>query len=148
MKDDHHLRIAIQETSRTEAAAGDTPVHQLHQLEENCGPSGPAGQLNPFARPRSPRLSPVWGRFYNRAVSRKTGHQDMSHPQTPRRPPVGVMCPTCGQRFQANQTPSMPFCSWRCRQIDLGKWLSEEHGVPIERESPEDDGYSPEVSDE
>ena len=26
----------------------------------------------------------------------------------------------------------MPFCSERCRLIDLGRWLDEEIGVPVE----------------
>lgn len=28
----------------------------------------------------------------------------------------------------------MPFCSERCRQIDLGRWLGEEYGLPLEPE--------------
>jgi len=27
----------------------------------------------------------------------------------------------------------MPFCSDRCRLIDLGRWLDEKQGLPIER---------------
>jgi endogenous inhibitor of DNA gyrase (YacG/DUF329 family) len=34
----------------------------------------------------------------------------------------------------------LPFCSERCRQIDLGRWFSEEYGLPIEREEPDDFG--------
>lgn len=36
----------------------------------------------------------------------------------------------------------MPFCSSRCRQIDLGRWLDEGYGLPIEPENevPDDDG--------
>ncbi|MCL4169284.1 UNVERIFIED_CONTAM: hypothetical protein GTU68_027619 [Idotea baltica] len=26
----------------------------------------------------------------------------------------------------------MPFCSPRCKQIDLGLWLNEAHGMPYE----------------
>jgi endogenous inhibitor of DNA gyrase (YacG/DUF329 family) len=28
----------------------------------------------------------------------------------------------------------LPFCSDRCRQIDLGRWLDERHGLPVELE--------------
>lgn len=28
----------------------------------------------------------------------------------------------------------MPFCSDRCRLIDLGRWLHEEYSMPIERD--------------
>ena len=30
----------------------------------------------------------------------------------------------------------MPFCSPRCRQIDLGHWLQEDYGLPYESEQP------------
>ena len=36
----------------------------------------------------------------------------------------------------------MPFCSDRCKQIDLGRWLREVYSVPVERdpdEQPEGD---------
>jgi len=34
----------------------------------------------------------------------------------------------------------MPFCSPRCRQIDLGRWLDEGYGLPYEsEEQPPDD---------
>ncbi len=26
----------------------------------------------------------------------------------------------------------MPFCSLRCKRIDLGRWLDEAYGVPVE----------------
>jgi endogenous inhibitor of DNA gyrase (YacG/DUF329 family) len=32
----------------------------------------------------------------------------------------------------------MPFCSDRCRQIDLGRWLDEGYSVPVEREGLDD----------
>ncbi len=28
----------------------------------------------------------------------------------------------------------MPFCSERCRLLDLGRWLEEKHGLPAESE--------------
>jgi endogenous inhibitor of DNA gyrase (YacG/DUF329 family) len=28
----------------------------------------------------------------------------------------------------------MPFCSPRCKQVDLGRWLDERYSLPIERE--------------
>jgi len=44
----------------------------------------------------------------------------------------------------------MPFCSPRCRQIDLGRWLKEAYGVPCQREEEEDEDEEeePEGSDE
>lgn len=42
---------------------------------------------------------------------------------------VGVRCPTCGRRGAWFTTPYGPFCSHRCKLIDLGKWLGEEHAI-------------------
>ncbi|MEM6710144.1 MAG: DNA gyrase inhibitor YacG [Pseudomonadota bacterium] len=40
-------------------------------------------------------------------------------------------CPTCGNGavFSA-RNPDRPFCSARCRLIDLGEWASESHVIP------------------
>lgn len=38
-----------------------------------------------------------------------------------------VKCPTCGRTGLWFDGPYGPFCSKRCRLIDLGKWLGEEH---------------------
>jgi endogenous inhibitor of DNA gyrase (YacG/DUF329 family) len=40
------------------------------------------------------------------------------------------ICATCGKPFETEQSRSMPFCSPRCKQIDLGRWLDEKHQVP------------------
>lgn len=45
-----------------------------------------------------------------------------------------VRCPTCRRLFDPERTTAMPFCSPRCKQIDLGRWLKEEYGLPIEAE--------------
>ena len=47
-----------------------------------------------------------------------------------RRKPV-VLCPRCGKPvpWEAS-SPWRPFCSERCRLVDLGKWASEEYRVP------------------
>ena len=37
----------------------------------------------------------------------------------------------------------MPFCSDRCRQIDLGRWLREAYSVPVERDPDEEAEESP-----
>ncbi len=49
-----------------------------------------------------------------------------------------VFCPICGQQLDSESTQSMPFCSDRCRLIDLGRWLNEEHRLPIEPEDEEE----------
>ncbi len=41
-----------------------------------------------------------------------------------------LRCPTCKKAFDTAAAPAMPFCSERCRLIDLGRWFDEEHGLP------------------
>ena len=36
-----------------------------------------------------------------------------------------MRCPTCHNEFDEDHTPVMPFCSERCQQVDLGRWLDE-----------------------
>jgi len=43
-------------------------------------------------------------------------------------------CPTCNQPFDPQQTTAMPFCSDRCRRIDLNRWLTEEISMPLDTE--------------
>lgn len=45
-----------------------------------------------------------------------------------------LRCPTCRHMFESDYTVAMPFCSERCRQIDLGHWLDEEHSLPLDIE--------------
>jgi len=46
-------------------------------------------------------------------------------------------CPTCGRATDWSEVfPFRPFCSERCRLIDLGAWLSEEHRIPGEAADP------------
>lgn len=41
-----------------------------------------------------------------------------------------VPCPTCQtQVVWSTQSPHRPFCSDRCRLIDLGQWANEEHKI-------------------
>ena len=40
-----------------------------------------------------------------------------------------VKCPTCRKAGNWFAGDYGPFCSRRCRLIDLGKWLDEEHAV-------------------
>jgi endogenous inhibitor of DNA gyrase (YacG/DUF329 family) len=49
-----------------------------------------------------------------------------------------VRCPICDKLFEPDQTEAMPFCSPRCRQIDLGRWLDEKYGLPYESEDEPD----------
>lgn len=42
-----------------------------------------------------------------------------------------MKCPICGQPTQWKDNPDRPFCSERCRIIDLGNWASEDYRVSI-----------------
>jgi uncharacterized protein len=44
--------------------------------------------------------------------------------------PVAVKCPTCGRELEWASAPFRPFCSERCRLVDLGAWLSEQRAIP------------------
>ena len=50
-----------------------------------------------------------------------------------------VKCPTCGKEIEwgAEQT-WRPFCSERCRLIDLGEWANETHRIPGTDQLPEE----------
>ncbi len=57
-----------------------------------------------------------------------------------------VNCPHCGQPVQwlpANR--SRPFCSERCKLIDLGAWASESYRIPVQEmdETPDEDAAPP-----
>ncbi len=41
-----------------------------------------------------------------------------------------ISCPVCRRKFESETTKSPPFCSERCRLVDLKRWLSEEYAVP------------------
>lgn len=60
-----------------------------------------------------------------------------------------VRCPICGQPFELAASPTPPFCSRRCKQVDLGRWLGEEYGLPYESAEDEsqetEGGRSPDV---
>jgi uncharacterized protein len=40
-----------------------------------------------------------------------------------------MMCPICKKKEVALGDPEFPFCSERCRIIDLGNWASEKYVV-------------------
>jgi len=55
-----------------------------------------------------------------------------------------VTCPTCQQRVKwTSSNPFRPFCSERCRLIDLGAWADGQHTIPDDGD--EDDLMSGEL---
>jgi len=62
--------------------------------------------------------------------------------------PAARRCPICGK--PAEDPKQRPFCSARCRQVDLGRWFGEVYRVPAapepsdgEDEAPDDDDATP-----
>ncbi len=41
-----------------------------------------------------------------------------------------IKCPVCKRKTTWEENPYRPFCSERCKLIDLGKWAMEEYKVP------------------
>ncbi len=46
---------------------------------------------------------------------------------------IEVACPTCKKKFAYYSSEFRPFCSERCRLIDLGQWLTESYAVPVQK---------------
>lgn len=55
-----------------------------------------------------------------------------------------LKCPIC-KKDVALDDPEMPFCSERCRIIDLGNWASEKYVIPSPLQSSELEGEPDEI---
>jgi endogenous inhibitor of DNA gyrase (YacG/DUF329 family) len=44
--------------------------------------------------------------------------------------PRKLKCPTCRNETTWENNPHRPFCSDRCRLIDLGGWAQEHYRIP------------------
>lgn len=54
-----------------------------------------------------------------------------------------VRCSICHKLFDPEKSQALPFCSPRCKQIDLGRWLDERYSLPSERHHDPDDPERP-----
>lgn len=60
------------------------------------------------------------------------------------RPARKVPCPTCGQpAVFAPENPWRPFCSERCRGVDLGAWATERYRVGPSADPADNTGDDP-----
>jgi uncharacterized protein len=58
--------------------------------------------------------------------------------------PTTVKCPTCRRPVEwSPDSPHRPFCSERCRLIDLGAWFNEDRGIPDESPASDDSAPGP-----
>jgi uncharacterized protein len=51
-----------------------------------------------------------------------------------------VKCPRCGKEVTYENNPFRPFCSQRCKLIDLGKWASGEFKITGQSSDEEETG--------
>jgi uncharacterized protein len=57
-----------------------------------------------------------------------------------------VACPNCGGPVEWKQESRYrPFCSERCRLIDLGAWATESYRVPVAEEKTQTTDPPPET---
>ena len=57
---------------------------------------------------------------------------------------VVVACPICGAAVSwTADNRWKPFCSERCKLIDLGQWATEKYRVPAVEQEPEDESPKP-----
>ena len=55
-------------------------------------------------------------------------------------------CPTCNKRAVRE---FRPFCSKRCADLDLGRWLSGDYAIPaVETDDPSDENRPADSSDQ
>ena len=57
--------------------------------------------------------------------------------------PARVKCPTCRRELDWTTAPFRPFCSERCRLVDLGAWLTEQRAIPDDSAAAQE-GSAPE----
>jgi endogenous inhibitor of DNA gyrase (YacG/DUF329 family) len=50
-----------------------------------------------------------------------------------------IKCPNCGKIAPWEGNPFRPFCSERCRMIDLGAWVDEEYRIPDEEKGVDEE---------
>lgn len=50
-----------------------------------------------------------------------------------------IKCPVCRKDTTWEGNPWRPFCSERCKTIDLANWASEEYKIPGEKLEKEED---------
>jgi endogenous inhibitor of DNA gyrase (YacG/DUF329 family) len=50
-----------------------------------------------------------------------------------------IICPVCKNITTWQENPFRPFCSERCKLIDLGAWASGEYRIPGKPHNDEED---------
>ena len=58
-----------------------------------------------------------------------------------------VSCPICKKKIKYEGNPFRPFCSERCKRIDLGTWASDGYVIQGKNTEVDEDNVSTEGSD-
>ncbi len=53
-----------------------------------------------------------------------------------------VRCPRCGKETEMTGNPYRPFCSERCKLVDLGNWVTGAYRI-AGKEDEDEDGQPP-----
>ncbi len=53
--------------------------------------------------------------------------------------PKRIKCPRCGNETEFEGNPFRPFCSERCKLVDLGNWVSGVYRVPTRTVDEQED---------
>lgn len=68
----------------------------------------------------------------------------MNEPTTKATKPRIVRCPQCGEdALWSPENPWRPFCSERCKQIDLGCWASDSYRIPVQEGETDPESPAP-----
>ena len=60
-----------------------------------------------------------------------------------------VKCPRCGEPAKfSEENPFRPFCSERCKLIDLGAWAEGKYTIPVVDTSDVEEEESPDSGDD
>jgi uncharacterized protein len=58
-----------------------------------------------------------------------------------------LACPHCGKKKESVGNAFRPFCSERCKLLDLGNWIDGKYKIPVVSVD-EDEDRAPEPQDE
>jgi endogenous inhibitor of DNA gyrase (YacG/DUF329 family) len=61
---------------------------------------------------------------------------------------INSSCSICGRRMvgrSLTEWPYFPFCSQRCKTIDLGRWLGETYRIPAEEAEESSSSEEPDL---
>ena len=68
-----------------------------------------------------------------------------SRSNDPAIPPLAPKCPICGTPARPE---TRPFCSERCRDVDLHRWLSGQYAIPVGESDETTDGSDMDEGDD